>query len=262
MEYRFLTSKITSEGLLKKSKIEVINYYLTDADFIIKGTQNAINNPTPDNESVVSDYYTKWLYSVYMFVGNFDKDSAKILFSSPDGVHTSLNQFKERIDNPSPNYKFVKGEDGKYYADEAGIRQLQNIVHSLNEKKSLLKEIKLKITGGLISEKNTKKPTIILYKIGTIKINSYDNEIKRRKNSFIIRIIKKLRETDSVKIINLEKELSYDKSNISRDITKLNNDVLTKWLHLTDKVIDTNGNGYFMNRQAYNFFYEDISDFK
>lgn len=262
MEYRFLTSKITPEGLHKKSKLEIINYYLTDADFIIKETQKAINHPTSHNESVVSDYYTKWLYSVYMFIGNFDKESAKILFSSPDGVHTSLNLFKERIDNPSPNYVFIEGEDGEFYANESGIRQLQNIVYSLKEKILFLREFNLKITGGIISEKNTKKPTIILHKTGTIKINLSNDEIKRRKNSFIIKIIKKLREIDSIKIINLEKELKYDKSNISRDIKKLNDDILTKWTHLADKAIDTNGNGYFMNRQAYNFFYEDISDFK
>lgn len=262
MEYDFLMADINIEKLSQMSKTETISCYIDDAEFIIRETQGTINHPTTDNESIVSNHYTRWLYSVYMFLENFDKISAKIIFSSPDGVHTSLNLFKGRLNNPAPNYVFEQRDDGKYYADEAGMRQLQNIVSSLKEKISLLRDVNLKITGGIFSDKDTKKVTFIFYKTGTIKTSLNDEEIKRRKSSLIMRIIKKLRETDSIKIVNLEKQLCCDKSNISRDITKLNEDALVKWSKLKDKIIDTNGNGYFMNKQAYSFFYEDISDFK
>lgn len=246
------------KSVQKPTRIEVINSYIHNAKVYINVTQNAINNPTKKNFDKVQRLYEEWLLGIYKFLSGFDKDRANILFGSADGVHTSLNFFDQRLNNinPPPS-SFFEDENGVMYADEEGVKMLQNIILSFKEKIAFLNQSKLEITGGILSNKNSKKIVIAFYKSGKIKTNLNNKTLQKRKGSVLIKIIHKLRERNGVKLASLSSELNIIQSNISRDISGFNEEMKNVW-PLKEDII-TKESGYCMNKDVYNFWYEDLN---
>lgn len=240
------------------SRLEIIDRYLNTANIVINKTHEAINDPVDKKFYFALGIYEKWLLSVYSFLKEFDEHSSQILFSSPDGVRTILNTFKERAQNFQPEYYLEMNEDGKLYSDEVGIKMLQNIILSMNDKIHLLRNVQLNIEGGILSDEDTKKVSIIYRRTGVIKTSIDDQEIKRKTGSVISKIVKKLMEKDNIKLISLSKDLKTDTANISNNISSLNKDILNKWTSLKADVITTKGSGYYIDKDVYNFYFENL----
>lgn len=242
----------------KPTRIEVINNYIHNAKVYINVTQNAINNPTSTNFFQAQRYYEEWMLSTYKFLEGFDKKRSDILFGSPDGVHTSLNIFEQRLKNVAPEpASFSKNDNGVEYASESGVTMLHNIITSFKEKIDFLNQFKLEITGGILSNKNKKKIIIAIYKSGKIKTSINDQSLQKRKGSVLMKIIYKIREKNGMKLVSLSKEIGITEPNTSREITSFNRDMKKTW-PLKEDVI-TNESGYCMNKDAYLFRYDDLN---
>jgi len=242
-----------------KSRTQIINEYIQNANVFINVTQNAINKPIFENFDKAQKEYTVWLFTLYTFINDFDKKKAEALIASPDGVDTPLNALSSRLNNvATKEIYFTKDEKGVYYTNESGIRNLENIIRSYKEKIDFLNRIKLEISGGILSDKDTKKPTIIFYKSGRIKTSVDDSYIQKRKFSKIIKIVNEIRYSEGVKLAILAKKLNSTEPNISRDISNFNKEIIKKF-GLKEEVIITES-GYCMNKNNYIFHYEDIND--
>ena len=65
-------------------------------------------------------------------------------------------------------------------------------------------------------------------------------------------------EKDNIKLISLSKDLKTDTANISNNISSLNKDILNKWTSLKADVITTKGSGYYIDKDVYNFYFENL----
>lgn len=240
----------------KPTRIEIINSYISGAKPGLETAQRAINYPIASNVANAQSFYEQWTYGVYSFLESFDKKRADTFIGEQDGVRTALNLMPQRTGNVVPDFVFLRNEKGESFSDHNGVRMLQDMSLSYKEKVSFLKRLKLEITGGILSDKDTKRVTIIIHESGKIKTSIDDQEVKRRRESVIMGVIYKIREMKGVKLASLSKDLRASDSNISRDIKALNDEIIEKW-DLKEKVI-VNESGYRMNKDTYNFYYDDL----
>lgn len=241
----------------KPTRIEIINNYISSANMVINTAQNAINNPTAKNFEVAEHTYGVWVLDIHKFLNDFDEKKAQLFISDLDGVRAHLlNSLEERSGNVIPQVGFFKEEDGVIYADESGTRMLQNIISSVKGKVISLDRLKLEITGGILSDKDSKRVTIIFYESGKIRTTIDDQEMKKRRGSLIFKIIEKIRESKGTKLVTLENELRSEGTNISVAISNFNDDVMLKW-SLKKKIIENYGAGYLMNKDEYGFYYKE-----
>ena len=200
------------------SRITLIDIQVDIATFLINKVRGAINDPTENNFSNVLDDYNKWIFNTYTFLKKFDEVSAHNFISASDGIRTLLNALNERSKNIVPMYFFIEDSKGNVRVDENGVAMLRDMIISLTEKVNLLTDVRLNILGGIKSEKDTDNPTIIFLTSGAIRTSLDDQEIRRRRSTIILKIVKKLRSNGNIKLTSLEKDLKYAKGNISRDI--------------------------------------------
>lgn len=239
------------------TRIEIINNFISGANFVINTAQNAINSPTTKNFEAAERAYGVWVLHIHEFLKDFDKKKAKIFISDLDGVRTHrLNSLEERSGNVIPQVGFFRENDGTIFADESGIRMLQSIISSVKGKVISLDRLKLEITGGILSNSDTKKVKVFIYKSGKITTSLDNQSMQKRKGSKIMSVINKIRGMEGVKLASLSKDLKASNSNISRDIKVFNNEVTEKW-KLHEKVI-VNESGYRMNVRSFNFIYDDL----
>jgi len=59
-----------------KSRTQIINEYIHNANVFINLTQNAINKPIFENFDKAQKEYTVCLYTLYTFINDFDKKKA------------------------------------------------------------------------------------------------------------------------------------------------------------------------------------------
>ncbi len=242
----------------KPTRIDILNSFILGAENIINNIQSSINNPTFKNFSSSQSLYEEWLWFVFKFIDKFDKKRANTFIGNSDGVRTVLDILEQRKKNIRPDpTTFSKNKDNNMiYADESGLRALQNMIFSLREKISNLKQYKLEITGGILSNKDTKKISMRFYSSGKIMTNINNKEIQKKKGSIILKIINKIRERDGVKLIILSNEINVAESNTSREITSFNEEIKKTWPLIKKNIIET-GSGYYMNKDIFNFYYDD-----
>ena len=250
----------TNKSEDEPTRIDIINSFILGAEKIINIIQNSINDPTFKNFCNSQSLYEEWIWALFKFIDNFDEKRAKKIIGNPDGVRTSLDVLEQRRNNISPGpITFSKNKnDNIIYADESGLRMLQNMIFSLKEKNSNLKQYKLEITGGVLSKEDAKKISIRFYSSGKIMTNINKKEIQKKKNSVILKIINKIRERNGIKLRILSSEINVTESNTSREITSFNEEIKKTWPLITKKIIEK-GNGYYMNKDIFNFFYDDVN---
>ncbi len=238
-----------------KNRLESLDFYIKASVDGINITQLAINCPLEKNFTLALKTYDNWLLSLYEYLETLDKKTANLVIESPDGVNSSLNFFKGRASNIKPlSYSFVTyDKDKNTYVDELGIKNLENIILSYNKKILLLKELKIKITGGVLSNKNKEKVVIIFYDSGRIQ-NSLNNEsLKVPRFSIIMRLIRIIREKDDYKSITLANKVGVERSNLSGAIDTFNKNILKEFKFKEDIIVE-----YSLNKQIYSFYFEDL----
>ena len=238
--------ELTSKNKIKSSSIDVINSYISDSKLVINITQNAINNPTTKNFEIAERFYGNWVLDTYKVLKKVNEKSADDFLSEPDmvRVHT-LNSLEQRLNNTVPIVTFFKDEDGLIYADESGIRMLQNIISSVKEKVSFLRVVNLELKNKLRPVKNNKKVILTLSNIGLKnELNKKVYPVKGKREQYL----ELLHTHGPLSGEELMSKLDQKEGNLSVGISQFNI-IAKRRLGIKENVIDSNNKvGYFLNK--------------